>query len=264
MNNTFSVPRFALLLKKTLLERPMQLVGLSVLALAVVFFSYVLVKSLVGFEEAQVISYVLGLVGGGCFLASFVFGYFSSNAMGSSFLTLPASHFEKWLCAVLITGVFYVLIFLLFFHSIDNLFVEIYHKELDPNGAFYKQLYEQVQPFPYDGFVAKKAATMFVNFAGAMLVGCLYFNKVSFIKVALLIATFWFGSYLINLAIAKVMIKNVENAMPYFLVWIQVHTSEGRIELPAKIMDVVRILIQYIIPSMLWLLAFLRLREKEF
>jgi len=242
----------------------MQLVGLSALSLSVVFFSYVIVKSLVGFEEAQDIAYILGLIGGGCFLASFVFGYFSSNAMGSSFLTLPASHFEKWLCAVLITGVLYVLMFLLFFRFIDTVFVGIYHRSLDPNGPFYKQLYEGVQLFPYDGFVANKAAIMFVNFAGAMLVGCLYFNKVSFIKVALLIAAFWFGSYLINLMIAKAMITNVENAMPYFLVWIKVHTEEGRIELPASVMQVVKILIQFIIPSILWILAFIRLKEKEF
>ena len=264
MNNIFSLHRFWLLLKKTLLERPMQLLGLSTLSLTVVFFSYVLVKSLVGFEEAQDISYVLGLIGGGCFLASFVFGYFSSNAMGSSFLTLPASHFEKWLCAVLITGVLYVLVFLLFFRFIDAVFVGIYHRGLDPQGPFYKQLYEQVQLFPYNGFVANKAAIMFVNFAGAMLVGCLYFNKVSFIKVALLIAVVWFGTYLINLIIAKAMMQDVQNAMPYFLVWIKVHTEEGRIELPAKLMQAVKILIQYIIPSIFWLLAFIRLREKEF
>jgi hypothetical protein len=264
MNNIFSVPRFALLLKKTLLERPMQLLGLSALSLAVVFFTYVLVKSLVGFEQAQVISYILGLVGGGCFLASFVFGYFSSNAMGASFLTLPASHFEKWLSAVLITGVFYVLLFLLFFRLIDTVFVSIYHHSLDVNGPFYKQLYEQVQLFPYDGFVAVKSAIMFVNFAGAMLVGCLYFNKVSFIKVALLIAAFWLGAYTVNLIIAKAMFQNVENAMPYFLVWINVDTQQGKVELPSNIMQMVKLLIQYIIPLSLWLLAFLRLREKEF
>jgi hypothetical protein len=60
------------------------------------------------------------------------------------------------------------------------------------------------------------------------------------------------------------MISDVQNAMPYFLVWIKVHTAEGRIELPEKMMQVVKILIQFIIPSILWLLAFLRLKEKEF
>jgi hypothetical protein len=264
MNNIFSLHRFGLLFKKTLLERPMQLFGLTALALAIVFFSYVVTKSLAGFENAQNTSYVLGLIGGGCFFASIVFGYFSSNAMGSSFLTLPASQFEKWLSAVLLTGVLYVIIFLVFYRIVDYCFVAVYHRSLDPNGPFYKQLYEEVQIFPFDGFVAGKVSIMFLNFAGAMLLGCLYFNKVSFIKVALVISAFWFGAYLLNLIIAKAMIQNVENAMPYFLVWIKVHTAEGRIELPGKIMQGVNVAIHYVVPAILWILAFVRLREKEF
>jgi hypothetical protein len=264
MNNTFNAKRFGLLFKKTLFERPMQLLGLSALSLAIVFISYVFFKSMVNIETAQNASFVLGLAGGGCFLASFVYGYFSANAMGSSFLTLPASHFEKWLCGVLLTGVLYVLLFLLFYRFIDTVFVGIYHRGLDSNGPFYKELYEQVQLFPFDGFVASKTSYMFLNFGGAMLVGSLYFNKAGFIKVALLICGFWFGAFLLNLLIAKAMISNVQNAFPYFLVWVKVHTDEGRLELPEKIMTAVHILIQYAVPAILWLLAYTRLKEKEF
>ena len=264
MNNTFSLPRFGLLFKKTLLERPMQLLGLSLLSLSVVFLSYVIGKTLMGFEEGQNLSFILGLIGGGCFLASFVYGYFSSNAMGSSFLTLPASHFEKWLCGVLITGVLYVLLFLLFFHFIDTLFVGIYRNSLDTNSPFYKELYDQVQVMPLTGFVASKVFFMFINFAGAMLVGSLYFNKVSFIKVALLICAFWFSSYLLNMVIARAMMKNVGNALPYWLVWIEVGKDRGRIDMPENIGQAVSILIKYIVPAILWMLAYVRLKEKEF
>jgi hypothetical protein len=264
MNNTFNTRRFGLLLKKTLFERPMQLSGLSALSLAIVFISYVFLKSTVNIETAQNASFVLGLAGGGCFLASFVYAYFSSNATGSSFLTLPASHFEKWLCGVLLTGVLYVLVFLLFYRFIDTAFVGIYHRSLDADGPFYKELYESVQVFPFDGFVANKTTYMFLNFGGAMLVGSLYFNKAGFIKVALLICAFWFGAFLLNLLIAKAMINNVQNAIPYFLVWIKVHTDEGRLELPERMMNAVHILIQYVVPALLWTLAYTRLREKEF
>ncbi len=264
MNNTFSLPRFGLLFRKTLLERPMQLLGLSALSLAIVFLSYVIAKTLIGFEDAQNISFILGLIGGGCFLASFVYGYFSSNAMGSSFLTLPASHFEKWLCGVIITGILYVVIFLLFFHFIDTLFVKIYRESLDPNGPFYRELYEHVEVMPLTGFVASKAFFMFANFAGAMLVGSLYFNKVSFIKAALLICAFCFGAYLLNMVIAGAMIKNVTNALPYWLVWIEVGKDKGRIDLPENLGQAVSILFRYIVPAILWVLAYVRLKEKEF
>jgi predicted neutral ceramidase superfamily lipid hydrolase len=264
MNNTFNAQRFGLLFKKTLLERPMQLFGLAGLSITTVFFSYVICKELAGFDVAQNASFLLGLVGGGCFLASFVYGYFATNAMGSSFLTLPASHFEKWLCGVIITGLLYTILFFLIYRLIDTVFVGIYHRSLDPGGPFYKELYEQVQIFPFDGFVANKGEVMYANFAGAMLVGSLYFNRVSFIKVALLIFAVWFGAWLLNLMISKAMIQDTQNAMPYYLVWISVDKETGRIELPGNIATAIKILIQYIIPAILWMLAWLRLREKEF
>src|SRR5438128_8156580 len=107
MNDIFSARRFGFLFKKTLLERPVQLLGLCVLSLAISFLLYAIVKGMFGFEEGQNVSFIVGLIGCGAFLASFVFNYFSSNASGSSYLTLPASSLEKWLCGVLIASVIF-------------------------------------------------------------------------------------------------------------------------------------------------------------
>jgi hypothetical protein len=264
MNNTFDLQRFGWLFKKTILERPMQLLGLSGLSLVIVFFSYVFLRYMAGFDEAQNGSFMLGLVAGGCFLASTMYAYFSNNAMGSSFLTLPASHFEKWLCGVLLIGVFYVLGFLLFFRVLDTVFVEMYYRSLDVNGPYYKELREQVQIFPYTEFVAQKGFLMFLNFVGAMLIGSFYFNKTSFIKVAFLICGFWLSIFLINLFIANMMMENVDNAMPYLGVWIKKGTEEGRIDLPENFQKVIDVLSWVVLPSILWLLAYQKLREKEF
>src|SRR5664279_1947354 len=127
MNNTFNVTRFGRLLKKTLLERPIHTFGFTGLVLVVVLILYVVLKTLSGFDIAQRATFFLGITAGSFFLASFVFGYFSSNASGSSFLTLPASPFEKWLCAILIAGLLYPLIFLVFYRIMDASFVGIYH-----------------------------------------------------------------------------------------------------------------------------------------
>jgi hypothetical protein len=156
MNNTFDVIRFGRLVKKTLLERPVQTLGLTGLLLALSLILYAAIKTFGGIGPAQNITFIWGLAGGGFFLASFIFGYFSSNAMGSTFLTLPASNLEKWLCGVLIAGIFYPVIFLLFFRLIDSSFVGIYHHGLDPAGPFYKQLYQSVYIFDFNGFVAWK------------------------------------------------------------------------------------------------------------
>ncbi|MEO7767021.1 MAG: hypothetical protein ABIS01_06325 [Ferruginibacter sp.] len=264
MNNTFNLKRAAWLLKKTVMERPVQLVGLLVLTMALDLLVYAFCKVTGGFEVAQNGAFLLGLIGGGCIMASTVYNHFSTNAGGSSFLTLPASHFEKWLCGIIITGILYVGLFLLFFRAMDIVFISIYHRGLDPQGPFFKDMYDAVQLFPFNGFVAGKSFIMFLNFVGAMLVGSFYFNKVPFIKVALIVSGFCFGIVLLNLLIANLFFSKVNNAFPFFFVWITVGKETGRLELPENTLKTINMVFQYILPAILWGLAFLRLKEKEF
>src|SRR5882762_6270826 len=84
MNNTFSIKRFGWFFKKTILERPVQLMGFVVLILALDLIVYAFAKFVSGFEAAQNAGFLLGLIGGGCLLASFVYSHFSTNASGSS------------------------------------------------------------------------------------------------------------------------------------------------------------------------------------
>lgn len=264
MNNIFNITRMRRLLKKSIFERPAQLLGLTLLSFLLSFIIYFLVKVLAGFEDAQNASFITGLIGGGCFLASFINGHFSSNASGSSFLTLPASQFEKWLCGVIITGICYIFLFLLFFRLMDSAFVAIYHNSLDTHSVFYKQQYEAVSIFPFDEFIAKKVYMLYFNFAGIMLLGSLYFNKAAFIKVALITCLVCVALFLLNIMIAELMFKNVQTAFPYFLVWIWVGKQRARLELPPGTLRVFSVLFQFIIPVLLWSLSLLRLREKEF
>lgn len=264
MNDTFNAKRFGWLFKKTLLERPAQLLGLIGLTLVITLLFYAIFRSIAPWDVAQNGSFIIGFVGGGTFLASFVFNYFTSNASGSSYLTLPASHFEKWLCSILITCVIFTFIFLVFYRITDTTFVSIYHKTLDPKAPFYKEMYESVQVLPLDGFVATKTYMMFVNFTTAMLVGALYFNKAAFIKVALIVcALFILGIYL-NSLMARAIFDNVDKALPYYAVFITVGKEFGKIALPSYASGAVDICILYIIPAVLLVTAYVRLSEKEF
>ncbi len=265
MNNTFNIKRFAWLFKKTLLERPVQLLGLIGLILIIDLLLYAIGTNInMVWDAVQELTFILGLVGGGSFLAAFVFNYFSSNATGSSYLTLPASSFEKWLCGVLIAGVIFTFIFLVFYRIMDTAFVELYHKSLNPKGPFYKETYEHVHIFPYDGFVASKTYMMFVNFTTAMLVGALYFNKAAFIKVALIICGLFIGGMFLNDIMAKMLIDNVEKGLPYYGVFITVGKEFGKILLPSYASKAVDICILYIIPAVLLVTTYVRLSEKEF
>lgn len=264
MNNTFNLRRFGLLFKKTLLEKPAQMFGFTALILAFILIAYAVAKSLIGFNGAQNLAFIWGLIGGSFFLASFVFNYFSSNAIGSSYLTLPASQLEKWLCGVLIAGVLYPIIFIAFYRLMDASFVYLFHKSLDPTGPFYKQQYESVNIFSFDGIIAWKVYPMFLFSVGAMLVGSLYFNKVSFIKVSLVICGLLIGSYAINWGFAKILFGSINDASIFDHVTMDVGKGYGTIVLPERASNIFINTWNYVFPAILFITSFIRLREKEF
>ncbi len=213
---------------------------------------------------AQRISFFVGLVGGGFFLGSFVFGYFSSNARGSSFLSMPASHFEKWLCGVLIAGVFYPIAFLAFYYGVDKAFVALYHNSLDPASPFYKQAYASVYTFDLNGIIAGNVYIMFFIYTGAMLLGSLYFNKVSVIKTAIALCIICLVIFGTNWLFAILFFGNVNDASPFHGVALLVGNDVGSIELPAGIAKICEYVFFFVMPATFWILSFTRLREKEF
>ena len=264
MNNTFEIKRFWFLIRKTLLERPAQITGLIGLMLLIIFILYFICRSLIGFAVSQNLTFIWGLVGGGCFLASYVFGYFASNAAGSSYLTLPASHFEKWLCSVLIVGILYPIIFLLFYRAMDASFVAFYHKSLDPTSPLYKDKYKAVYQFAFDGFIARKVYSTFALFTGVGMVGSLYFNKANLIKTALVFCAICLCLYCLNWLFAQVMFGSIEGAIPFQDVYVRFGDNSGVVPIPRSLSNIVGVSFGYVIPAILWILAYLRLKEKEF
>jgi hypothetical protein len=264
MNNTFSARRFWWLFKKALLEKPFQTFGFTGLVLVIILILYTAVKSMWGFGFAQNITFIWGLPGGTFFLAAFVFGHFSSNASGSSYLTLPASHFEKWLCGILIAGIMFPILFLLFFRTMDAASVAAYHNSLDPSSPFYKQEYEDVYLFNLTGRIAIQVYSIFLILSGAMFTGALYFNKLAFIKTAIVTTIFFVLLYLINWLIARIFFGSINDAAPFQRVVIPVGKEEGSLELPSMWAMFFNYSVWFIIPAIFWLLAFTRLKEKEF
>jgi len=264
MNNTFNAKRFGLLLKKTTLEKPIQMFGFTGLIFLFILIVYYIFKTFVNFQAAQNVSFLWGLVGGDFILASFMFNYFNSTASGSSYLTLPVSSFEKWLCAVVIAGILYPLIFMGVYRIMDAGFVTAYHNGLDPSGPFYKIRYDAVYLLSFKGFLARQCYPMFLVYSGMMLIGSLYFNKVALVKVALAICILFFAIYGLNYLFARLMFTNIDNAFPFLHVGILVGKEVGSVELPKNAHDTYWNFMTFVLPAILWIVAFIRLREKEF
>jgi hypothetical protein len=263
MNDTFDIKRFAWVLRKSILERPAQMLGLMLVTLIITLLTYAFVQNMVGIAKAQVCAFVFGILIGGSFISSVVLGYFSSNSTGISFLMLPASHLEKWLCAVLIAGLLFVGIYLGFFRLIDILFVNSYHANLDPSNPNYQSLYHSVAVFTFDNQISDLVFIMFANISGAMLLGSLYFNRVSYIKVALLICVGIVFTYFLNLLLANLFFDHIDMAMPFRSIFLKVGSEIGIVDLPEPIHKFLGILIGYVIPAILWITAYIRLDEKE-
>jgi len=264
MSNTFNLKRFGLLFKKTLLEKPMQMFGFTGLIFLFILIVYYVAKTFVNFQAAQNLSFLWGLVGGDFILASFVFNYFSTSASGSSYLTLPVSNFEKWLSAVLIAGVLYPLIFMVFFRIMDAGFVAAYHHSLDPNGPFYKIRYDAVYLLSFDDRLPLMSYPMFLVYSGMMLIGSLYFNKIALVKTALAVCILFFAIYGLNYIFANLLFSNIDDAFPFQHVGILVGKEVGSVELPKNVHDPIWFFISWVLPVILWGVAFIRLREKEF
>ena len=264
MNNTFNAKRFGLLFKKTLLEKPMQMFGFTGLIFLFILIVYYILKTFVNFHVAQNLSFLWGLVGGDFILTSFVFNHFSSTASGSSYLTLLVSKFERWLGAVLIAGILYPVVFLIFYRIMDAGFVAAFHSSLDPTNRFYKITYDSVYLLSLNGNLARQCYPMFLVYSGMMLIGSLYFNKVALIKVASVICILVFSIFGLNYLFAFLIFKNVHDAFPFLSVAISVGKETGSLELPKIVHDTIWKFITFALPVILWGVALIRLREKEF
>lgn len=84
-------------------------------------------------------------------------------------------------------------------------------------------------------------------------------NKVALIVCGLFIA----GTYL-NGVMAEAIFDRVDRALPFYGVFIPVGKEFGKILLPSYASKAVDICILYIVPAVLLVTAYVRLREKEF
>ena len=261
MNETFSLIRFKQLFVKTIIERPVQILGTFALSFSVVLLIYFLLKNIANFEIAQLFSFAFGLIGGGCLLASLVFGYFSDSASCAFYLTLPASALEKWFCGIIIVCLIYFPAFLLYFRVTDFLFVHLYHISLNPQDPRYTIQYNSVYLFAFSDNL--QLFIFFLNSVCAMFVGSFYFNKISFIKVALVICGIYFFTFLLNYLVNSILFKNLTHSFPFHLVAIQTGTEQGIVMLPSYMNKAFDVITLYILPAILLFISYIRLKEKE-
>lgn len=260
MNQTFHWHRFFLLLKMSVLEKPVAVIGTYFAGFATSALIYLFFQSIGAYQPAQFLSFAVGLVGGGCLIASVVFAHFSSESNGIAYLTLPGSRWEKWLVGFLIAAA-YVGAFILFFKWLDHYFVEAFKQKLNPNDPRYLAKYNSL--WTYEFGEEKSFLIFFANCFCLMLIGSVQFNRLPFIKTALIIIVAIFVTLSLNMIIAKMLVPNMARAVPLQSLVVTQHDKESAIQLPVNIQEKVGWVVGVAFPLTLLLISFLKLKEKE-
>ncbi len=265
MNEILNIRRFGLLFKKLLFEQPLQTFGLLgvVLVGTLLFYQPYSLQNMRYGDAEQILNFVLFLGGGS--LTFFMFSHFSDNAKGYTYLLMPSSYFEKWLCGFIVVCVLFLGIYLTFFRIVDSTYVNAFHKELantkELSPQTVRNFLRTVQILRFDSEYFKRSLALFFLLTGATAVGSLYFNKNAFVKIFIgVIAVVWMYLF-VNGWINSYFFKDVPISTSSFG---NVHLIEdGSVTLSKAHWDIVLILFYYCLPTALWLIALIRLREKE-
>jgi hypothetical protein len=264
MNETFNFQRFGLLFKKTLLEQPLQTFGVLGIAMiaTLIFYPPFDVKYISENIQMDVFNPIF-ITGTGC-VAFFMFNHFSENAKGYNYLLLPSSFFEKWLIGIVVTALF-AAIYLVFFRIVDTHHVNALYKAIDlPENlskTYLQGIRKKLQILQFDSFYVHRF--LYVTFigTGAIALGNLYIKKNAFVKLCLILfGSIWAFIFLDNY-IFKLFFNGID--ISSYSVGIASLQYAGNVTMPAAYTKGFEILYQLIFPTALWLIALIRLREKE-
>jgi hypothetical protein len=274
MSQTFNLKRFSLLFVKhtadhykTYLMAFLVLTGMLILTLGAVAYFGREVEYPLNEKKALVYSFywvvfVLFFIVAGSIFTSIIFSDLGNKKKAISILTLPASHFEKFLIAWIYSYVIFQLLFVLTFYLIVMLIDQLYSfntgtdiTELDLFSA-------------YDGYF-----TVFAVLHALTLCGSIFFEKLHFIKTAFVLFIGVFTIDYLNLKFIQVFIsETVISAMPFewikvsdkFDTWIPPSSSEEGFSLVVSPgYDTYTVIVTLIVACILWASSFYRLKEKE-
>jgi hypothetical protein len=278
-NQLFSFPRWRQLVALHWVENRKRY-ALSLLAIAgllAAWFSFILAMDHIDPLNIffQYSAYFVGLFFTGCLFASSLFSQLSEKREAIGFLSLPASHFEKLLCALLFGTLLFFIAFTLVFYLVDIPMVGLANRiiaahprnfpnstELVPALAIYNVYTAKAGPLPEEVFHVFLFG--FFSAQSAFLLGSVYFNRYAFIKTAI-VGVLCMLSFIVveSEVISRLLPKDWHNN---FLEWDRNGVQEpatGSVRLPAMVQAVVILLLQYGLPLFFWFVTLQRLKEKE-
>lgn len=259
MNNIFSFNRFTLLFKKHSIEHAKTyllsiavLAGLMSLVLGfTVYSSHGLLPI-----EIQNISFYYFILGAGSIFTSLTFTDLGDKKRAPSALTLPASHFEKYLVSWLYSFVIFQLVLIGLFYLINSIIISI----SIPPGTEKNTLINIFDP-------AQKVYFAFIIYAlfhAFTIWGAIFFEKLHFIKTAFVFFLCLTIILMVNGPLLHTLIsKDVMGNLP-FLGGLNIKENEHywHFEPGQNIQNWGKVSLTLVV-AFLWVSSYFRLKEKE-
>ncbi|MFT3936645.1 MAG: hypothetical protein QM726_23675 [Chitinophagaceae bacterium] len=237
----------------------------------------------------QSTTYYFGLFLVGCLYGSMLFSDLGSKTRGLNYLSVPASHAEKLLCALFYGVVAFFAVYTTIFYVIDVVMIktangiEYSHwlKHHLPGNTFEPHTVANVFYMPEhsrgDNDLIYLLLFYFVLQA-AFILGSVYFAKFSFIKTVIaclligLVITFITAKFIAQILPAG----SYHNGISSYQIYTQQNNPSGDgimiysnaatdklVSLPHWIDDVLLFLLKYAFAPLFWLATYYRLKEKE-
>lgn len=259
MSQTFKFQRFKKLIVKYTVENyrkfVMSILVISGIAAALYMFT-ALDGGLVSPSFRFGVCSIFFLLGGSIFTSS-IFSDFTDKTKAVSSLTLPASHFEKFLVGWAYSYIIYMLLFVICFGLIDYIFVQLFARAPKIN------LYDAMPP---DGFTV--IFLLYTVLHGIVLFGSAYFKNLHFVKTAtclfvLLIFLCFFSYGTLTLLIPE---ADIQFTPPLLVNRASFRTGEysySSVRLAASITEILIGAMVTFVTAALWSASFFQIKEKQ-
>jgi len=268
-SNVFHAPRFGAYFKKHIVDNlRLYLMSLVVLVGALIALGLISI-----FTDNQVLIrpsrllpfYAILLFGAGLIFTGFSFIQLGDKPKGIDYLLLPASHLEKFLTTLLITTVGFLLVYHIAFGAatfISGVIVALSNNKYSMKSDLPDDLSRDLQLLYHWWFMCQ----------AIILLGSAYFPKYSIVKTLFAVFIFILLIGVVNATFMNILfyghLAHWAASVPFFGAPLieNGHVEEYRsvfLKSPKWLLDALYFAWRFILPPALWVLAYLRLKDKE-
>lgn len=257
MNNLFNARRFGRLFKKHSAEHINQYLlstGVLIGFMTVIMGFVAYLSSTPMVPQMQSVFFILFLLGAGFIFTSSVFSHLGNKSQAIAALSLPASHFEKYLVGWLYSFAFFLIIFTASFYAVTALIVSL--------DEWHGREKEILNVFSND----QNAYAAYIMYAFLHVVaiwGAIFFTKLQFIKTAFAVLLVSGVITLLNFQVLEALLQlDLNVATPFTNVGFTVDKEYYFLELPEQQKQLVGA-VPIIIALFFWVTAYVRIKEKQ-